>query len=165
MEQNRRYDFAPNINSARDRAVVFARYFFQLDQTTQWLGALVPDLDQRFVAFRRRIYQRLQHLPQPILNDQTPPILFELEMHIAAFLRWCHAGAAPQQPAFASFIQWHYVNDATQEGFVRRLIKTEGAFSEWESPQYGDLTGSPTWEKCRRVGPNSKPGGMRPAKP
>lgn len=157
VKQSERYDFRPNLDSARDRAVALAGAFFQLEGATVGLKALVPDLPERFVEFRKRIYERLQHLPLPILDEGTPSILDELETHLAIFLRWCRAIAQPQQPPFASFIQDLYgawlenlsdvqgwsngriASDATQERFVQRLLETQGAYSQWESPQYGDL--------------------------
>jgi hypothetical protein len=151
------YDFGPDTASPRARAVAFARTFFQLDDAMARLREQVPDLNERFVAFRKRIYQRLQHLPHAILDDLTPPILYELEMHVAFFWQWCIAHAGLQRPAYASFIQKHYGvwlqylredqgwssdqlrRGATQERFVQRLLETQGAFSASENPQYGDL--------------------------
>ncbi|WP_458128232.1 dermonecrotic toxin domain-containing protein [Pseudomonas sp. Z2-11] len=157
VKQSEGYDFGPDLDSGRDRALAIAGRFFQLDAETAQLAGLVPDFDERFDAFRKRICQRLQHLPLSILDEAMPPILDELETHLAIFLSWCRAMAQPQQPPFASFIhdlfgawqqylsdvqRWDDVriaNDATRERFVQRLLETQGAFSTWENPQYGDL--------------------------
>jgi hypothetical protein len=165
VKQSERYDFGPNIDSGRDRAAAIAGCFFQLDAETAQLAGLVPNLNERFDAFRKRICQRLQHLPLSILDEATPPILDELETHLAIFLRWCRATAQPQQPPFASFIhdlfgawqeylsdvqRWdddRIANDATQERFVQHLLETQGAFSEWENPRYGDLYWFPYLEE------------------
>lgn len=165
VKQSEGYDFGPNLDSGRDRALAIAGTFFQLDAETAQLAGLVPNLEERFDAFRKRICQRLQHLPRSILDVATPPILDELETHLAIFLRWCRATAQPQQPPFASFIhglfgawqkylsdvqRWddmRIANDATQERFVQRLLETQGAFSAWENPQYGDLYWFPYLEE------------------
>lgn len=146
-----------NSESVEQRGAAFARRFFQIDMPLESLRPRLPDLDERFAAFRKRVYLRLEHMATPVLSGATPPILDELERQLEFFLAWCRSLALREQPAFGSFIHSHFtrwieqlrevdlwdhqriLNDANRELFIRHLLQSQGEFAQSDYLQYGDL--------------------------
>ena len=151
LEQARgRHDIFPNAENVKHLGANIAERFFHLDGRLELLRPRIRDLDERFAAFRKRIYLRLE--------DRVPLTLDELETHLDFFQEWCRTLASRQQPAFAAFINQHYQawtdrlrydeqwtierisRDATQERFVQHLLKAQDEFDELgQNPEFGEL--------------------------